>query len=178
MNYHFRIISDEVEDFIFDVLIDSSAFFIDLHNFIQKTLDFDKSQIASFFITDSDWNKDLEITLLDMMGGDNESMVMDNVRLHDLINNKHQRMLYMFDMLSDRVLFIELIDINNKKIKTPVCLRLDGEPPKPTSEDFDLDENNFIPEEIFEEDFEDAFDDIFDEDGYEITDLSSEEDYY
>jgi len=182
MNYHFRIISNESEKFIFEILIDSDAYFIDFHKFIQEKLNFDKSQITSFFITDYEWNKDLEITLLDMMDGEGENLVMDKVRLNELINNKKQRLLYVFDMFSDRLLFIELIDINNKKIKTPACLRLEGEPPKPVADNFDNEET--VEEEPFEnsldERFEDSYDDDFDSDDYELDDFSSEQDddYY
>lgn len=181
MNYHFRIISSESEDFIFEILIDSNAFFIDFHNFIQEKLNFDKSQITSFFITDQEWEKELEITLLDMMDGEGENLVMDKVPLNQLITSKKQRLLYAFDLFSDRHLFIELIDINNKKIKTPACLRLEGEPPKPVSDDFDIDNEALTINEPFDDTFEESFDsDDYDSDGYDNNDFSSayDDDYY
>jgi hypothetical protein len=180
MNYHFRIISNEVEDFIFEILINSNDYFIDLYHFIQENLNFDNSQISSFFITDSDWNKEREITLLDMMAGEGDNLVMDKVRLSELITNKRQRMLYVFDLFADRCLFIELTDINNKRIKTPVCLRLEGEPPKPVSEDFDINLDEIINDNDFDESIEDLYDDDdYDNDDYDVSEsFNNEEDYY
>jgi hypothetical protein len=180
MNYHFRIISNEVEDFIFEILIDSEVYFIDLYHFIQEKLNFDNSQMASFFLTDSEWNKEVEITLLDMMGGEGENLVMDKVRLSELVNNKRQRMLYVFDLFAERCLFIELTDINNKKIKTPVCLRLEGEPPKPVSENFDMELDEILDENEFIETLDELYDDDYENDNYDVNDLSfdNEEDFY
>jgi hypothetical protein len=180
MNYHFRIISNEVEDFIFEILIDSEVYFIDLYHFIQEKLNFDNSQMASFFITDSEWNKEVEITLLDMMGGEGENLVMDKVRLSELVTNKRQRMLYVFDLFAERCLFIELTDINNKRIKTPACLRLEGEPPNPVSENFDMGLDEIIEENEFDETFEEAYNDDYDDNNYKDSDLSfdNDEDFY
>lgn len=180
MNYHFRIISSESEDFIFEILIDSNAYFIDFHNFIQEKLNFDKSQITSFFITDHEWNKELEIILLDMMGGEGETLVMDKTPLNQLITDNKQRMLYAFDLFSDRHLFIELIEINNHKIKTPACLRLEGEPPKPVSDGFNNDDvmEDEPFEDEFDETFDNDFDDSYDADDYGLDDFSSHDDDY
>ena len=114
MVYHFRLISSEIDDFIFEILIDSEAYFFDLHLFIQENLNFDKSQITSFFITDEYWNKEIEITLLDMAFGESGQLVMDKVKLNELVSSLRQRLLYVFDLFSERVLFMELIEIKDR----------------------------------------------------------------
>ena len=177
MKYHFRIISSEAEDFVFEILMNSDDFFIDLHNFIQEKLNLDKSQITSFFLTDSEWNKELEITLLDMMDEEGEQKVMDKVRLNEVIYNKKQRLLYLFDMLADRVLFIELININNKRVKTPACLRLEGEPPQPLCENFDVGLDEISDKETFDEDFDDFLDNN-DYDDQNECDSQHDDDFY
>ena len=139
MVYHFRLISNEVDDFIFEILIDSEAYFSDLHLFIQENLNFDKSQITSFFITDDDWNKEIEVTLLDMAFGESEQLVMDKTKLNELVNSLRQRLLYVFDLFSERVLFMELIEIKDEHYNTPACIRLEGEPPAGFATDFGLD---------------------------------------
>lgn len=155
MIYHFRVISNEVDDFIFEIAIDSKACFVDLHTFIQKELSFDSSQITSFFITDADWNKEVEITLLDMIEESEQHKVMDQVSLEDLLTQTKQRLLYTFDVFADRVLFMELTAINEGDLLNPACLRKEGTPPPPVAvDDFSLpdDLNEAVDSEGFDED--------------------------
>ncbi len=66
MVYNFRIVSDEVENFKREIKIDADATFLDLKNAICDSVDFDKTQLSSFFICDSNWEKRQEVTLEDM----------------------------------------------------------------------------------------------------------------
>lgn len=160
MIYNLRVISNEVDDFILEIAIDSIDLFVDLHSFLQKELNFDSSQITSFFITDDEWNKETEVTLLDMMGDNEHNKVMDQVCLEDLITRKKQRLLYTFDVLADRVLFLELTDIKEGSIDSPICLRKEGTPPpaQVSVDSFLITENEIDDEfdsfDIDEEDFD------------------------
>jgi hypothetical protein len=135
MIYHFRVISNEVDDFIFDLAIDSNQLFIDLHTYIQQELGFDPSQLTSFFITDDEWNKEIEITQLDMLGNSDLIRVMDQVKLEELLTQAKQRLLYAFDLLTDRVLFMELTEIKAGSLATCSTLRREGANPPPVVED-------------------------------------------
>ena len=55
MIYRFTIISDEVDDFIREIKIDSEATFFDLHEAILKAAGYKDDQMTSFFICDDDW---------------------------------------------------------------------------------------------------------------------------
>ena len=57
MVYKFRIISDEVDDFLREIQIDSEASFYDLHEAILKSTGYKDDQMTSFFICDDDWEK-------------------------------------------------------------------------------------------------------------------------
>ena len=85
MVYKFRIISDEVDDFIREIKIDSDASFYDLHEAILKCTGYKDDQMTSFFICDDDWEKEIEITLEDMGGGSSEedTFVMKDTRLSE-----------------------------------------------------------------------------------------------
>ena len=52
---------------LYEVITSGNATFLDLHVFIQQLLHFDEGQMASFFITDDDWQKNKEITLFDIV---------------------------------------------------------------------------------------------------------------
>ena len=84
MIYRFTLISDEVDDFIREIKIDSEATFFDLHEAILKAAGYKDDQMTSFFICDDDWEKDQEITLEDMgSSSEEDSYIMRETRLSD-----------------------------------------------------------------------------------------------
>jgi hypothetical protein len=164
MIYYFRAITNELDDFVLDIAIDSNALFLDLHLFIQSMLDYDDQQMTSFFITDDEWHKEQEITLIDMMEEQSASLVMDQIKLEDLITDVKQRMLYAFDLFVERVLFMELTHVEQGSLKQPVCTRKTGSPPPQLLEDnFSFD--NDISEDPFLAD--DELDDYFEQDDFD-----------
>lgn len=132
MIYHFLILSGEKDDFLRELLIDSKSTFLDLHNAIQDIVNYDKSQLASFFIADLDWNKGQEVTLMAMGSEQNsEEMIMDQVKLEELIIEKHQKLIYQFDFFGNRGFFVEMLNIGEKKeLAKPVMINAEGSPPE------------------------------------------------
>ena len=129
MIYRFTLISDEVDDFIREIKIDSEATFFDLHEAILKAAGYKDDQMTSFFICDDDWEKDQEITLEDMgSSSEEDSYIMRETRLSDLVEDEKQKLLYVFDPLAERVFFIELSEIiTGKDLDKAVCSRKAGE---------------------------------------------------
>ncbi len=185
MVYKFRIISDEVDDFLREIKIDSDASFYDLHEAILEYTGYKDDQMTSFFICDDSWEKETEITLEDMGGGNSEedTFVMKDTRLSELLEDEKQKMLYVFDPLAERVFFIELSEIiTGKDLEHAVCSRKQGNPPQQTIDfdkqmnlntSIDLDENFYGDQEYDMEDFDpDGFDMVggegnpYDEDKY------------
>ena len=77
MVYRFILISDEVEDFMREIKIDSDATFLDFHKAILKSCGYNDDQITSFTICENGWEKCQEITLEDMStSSDEDSYVM------------------------------------------------------------------------------------------------------
>jgi hypothetical protein len=176
MIYKFRIISSENDDFIREVAIDSQSTFLDLNNFILEELGYEKNQVTSFFITDRNWQKEIEITLLDMTEGqDSEIKVMDKTKLGELITEKKQRLLFVFDQFAERALFLELFALEDKVIGKPVCTRREGEPPPQYDKNAikKLGLNDFDPDELLNNDDSDAFDN-----GEDYLNPFDEEDWY
>lgn len=131
MLYKFRVISSENDEFIREIAINSHSTFFDLHAFIVEELEYEKSQITSFFLTDRNWHKELEVTLIDMTDGqDPDIKVMDRTKMGELITEKKQRLLYVFDQFAERALFLELFEIQNCDIDQPKCIRRAGIPPE------------------------------------------------
>ena len=154
MIFTIRFISDEEEDFIMDVIAHSSNTFADLHVLLQKTLRFDNSQLASFFISNENWEKLDEITLLDM-GGSEPARLMSDTRLEAFFNSKNQHMLYVFDYFAERLLFgsTTLVTEGNASDDLPKVIKLDGRIP-PQMMMNDIDDELFSGEEMQDDDFD------------------------
>lgn len=132
MIYKLRIISDEVKDFAREIMISSEHTFLDFHHTLQEDLGFDPGQLASFFITNDRWEKEIQITLIDMMDDEsNKVITMEEALLGDYLKKNGQRLLYVFDFFSERSFFIELTDImtNVKSEKLPKITFSHGDPP-------------------------------------------------
>jgi len=138
MVYRFILISDEAEDFMREIKIDSDATFLDFHKTILKTCGYKDDQLTSFTICEDGWLKGQEITLEDMgSSADEDTYIMAKTRLSDFLEEEKQHLLYTFDPLGDRVFFIELSEIiMGKTLKEPVVSRQQGDAPKQTL-DFD-----------------------------------------
>ncbi|HBF87497.1 MAG TPA: hypothetical protein DDX39_02555 [Bacteroidales bacterium] len=129
----FRITSNEVKNFFRDIQVKSSNTFFDLHDAIQSEVEFDKAQLASFFLTDETWQKGREITLLYLGKGSNSPLIMDETIIGDYFNELNQKLMYVFDFFSSRFFAIELIEITNeldRRKKYPFCSDGKGDGPQ------------------------------------------------
>ena len=142
------MISSEVKDFVRDIEISSGQSFFDLHKAIQEDLHYDSSQIASFFLTNYEWEKELEFTLFDMTdSGKIPTIPMDKAILRDYMKDDRQRLLYVFDFFNERAFFLELLDFVKRLefVTYPRITLSQGYPPKqilfernlPLNPDFD-----------------------------------------
>ncbi len=147
MVYRFLLLSDEVDNFKREIQISSQATFLDFHKEILKATGYDENQIYSFFICGDDWSKHTEITLIEMdTTSEEDSYIMEDTHLEDLIEEEHQKLLYVFDQLSERVFFIELREIvTGKDLKDPICTKSVGTPPNQLV-DFDMATNDIVPD--------------------------------
>ncbi len=172
MIYHIRAISNESDDFLFDIAIDSGVTFQELHDFIQEKLDYDPSHLSSFFITDREWNKEVEVVAMDMGDGSmGEVKLMEEATLEELLLERKERFIYVYDIFNERILFMELIQIDKGNLSAPVATTLKGDiPPQIIDE-----EEDDMMDIDFEDDYYDDEDDYFSDD----IDLDSlPDDYY
>jgi hypothetical protein len=182
MVYRFILVSDEVENFRRDITIDADATFFELHEAILDSVGYAKDQITSFFICDDDWSKETEIMLIDMESSSDEDIyVMENCRLNELLDEERQKLIYVFESLTDRSFFMELREIIPcKNQEKPQTVKSVGNPPVQISamEELDfsttvanpnLEEDEFINDEFGMDDY-----DTYDDEA--LGDLS--EDYY
>lgn len=174
----FRIISDEDPAFVRDVVIDASDTFLDLHQTLQDDLGYDPSQLASFFITNEMWEKEQEITLIDMMQDPERSIpTMGEVTLGEHMREENQRMIYVFDFFSERAFFMELVETADETSpkSTPFIANAKGDPPPQLALDLLMDQSE--PEQEWDDPEDDHGDLRIDDLDPDMFDTGNPEDF-
>ena len=130
MIFHFQITSQESKNFLLEIELAGNHSFFDFHSIIQKSLGYESHQLASFFISDKRWLKIKEISMLDLGMNGAAYFIMQKTKLTDLIHFKGQKLIYTFDFLNDRSLFIELTEIiMEKNLNEPLVTSKLGDTP-------------------------------------------------
>lgn len=113
MIYRFRIIldNDTEEDIFRDIEIRRSDTLEDLHNTITQSFGFDGSEMASFYLSDVDWNQGEEVSLFDMSDGNDNVRLMSATILQDVVKEEQPHLIYIYDFLSMWTFFVELMEI-------------------------------------------------------------------
>lgn len=144
--YRFRLLHEEQEEFLRDYDILASQTFFDFHKLIMETVELKGNELASFFICDKNWRKKKEITLLDMQANEDNSssgdeyddekpasskmptFEMGKIKIKDMIDDPHQRLLYEYDFLNSKIFFLELMKIieADKSETYPKCIKSVG----------------------------------------------------
>ncbi|NOY36322.1 MAG: plasmid pRiA4b ORF-3 family protein [Chlorobi bacterium] len=147
--YTFRLLYSGDDDFVRDFEVCAGQTLQDFHLAIQENLNYDISQMASFFLTDDTWEKGEEIPVINMTD-DPGTRTMRQFPLEDNNIEKLDRLLYVFDYLSNRGFFIELVHTgqSEKGMIYPRCIRSEGEPPAQMELDDDL---SFLPDNDLDE---------------------------
>ena len=176
MIYNFIVCSEESENFKLEILIDSEDTFLRLRNVILDAAGYNKDQLDSFIICDEDWNKEKEVTYMEMDSDSDEDIwIMEDTTLAELIEEEGQRMKFVFDYMTDRYFYLRLKETQpGKSLHDPLCQRKEGKAPKesidldtampviPKVESMQIEEldADFFGDEEFNDDELDDFDEI------------------
>lgn len=164
--YKFRVLIDtlEEENAFRDIVIDSSFTFDKLHDGINNAFDFNGDQVASFYLSNEDWDKGQEIGLMDMTGESDDFVEMESTQIHEKVDELNQKLLYVYDFLSMWCFFVELVEINSLDSGKvyPLTELVYGEAPAEESKQIEMvDDLDFM----MEEDEDDLYGNIEDEFG-------------
>ena len=92
--------------------------------------------MTSFFLCNEDWEKGQEVTLVEMDSNfEYDNMVMNDTRLSDLLEEKGQRLIYVFDPMFERYFFGSLKDILPGSMNGVECVESKGKAPKQLKSD-------------------------------------------
>jgi hypothetical protein len=179
----FRILldSDKNEEVFRDVLISDTSDFETFYHAIMKSFDFKGDQMASFYVSNEDWDKGHEISLLDMSYDDDSidspATVMKDAVIKDFLEEPDQRFILVYDFMKMWIFLIELIGYDRNEPEVPQMLLAIGNTPKEESREA-LDEDLLHESEsLTEEDEEDDFGFNEFDDDYSDEDLNDYNEY-
>ncbi|MCX6237684.1 MAG: hypothetical protein NTY07_09035, partial [Bacteroidia bacterium] len=142
MVFKFKVISDKVENFALHIDADARNTFFELHEAIQDECKYDPSELATFFLADEEWDKGLEITMFKNKSQKQKAApTMKKSTLGDYLKEEEDKLIYVFDVINQKALYIELNEIvMEKKINTPVVTYNRGlAPVQSSSNNYDTD---------------------------------------
>lgn len=175
--YKFRVLldSEKKEEVFRDIVIDRNDTFERFYKAIIASFNFEGNQLASFYMSNDEWDKGFEITLMDMSFDEDmiePCAVMSEQKLVDFVKEADQKIILVHDFARMWIFLIELIDIVKEDITEPMVALSMGMAPPEDSKMMDLSED-------FDEDFDGGFEDDYDDDefGSEFEDGYNEDDY-
>lgn len=175
MDYRFEISLPTSSDFRCEIAVGGEQTFQHFHDKIIETLNYDSSQMASFFTIDRMGNRVKEIALMDMTVDDEESenLVMDNTKISDIIKPGCLELEYVYDFFSNKYFKVEYAGeyIRDSSDVMPVCIACEGDVPEQFSYDESNDKWEFDkPEEEYDSDYDDSFMEEFGNGDYDDED--------
>ena len=176
--FKFRVIIDTEQDVFRDIEIETESNFDSLHKAVLDAFDFEQGEMASFYLSDEEWSKGLEISLMDMGGVDEDSLSMSTTILSDMVMKPGDKILYVYDFMRMWIFYIELVEVKKDKPSTiyPRVALAFGDAPSQDSKEFqDMFESDIVGGAVSTgtedgEDEEDEFgedDSVFDEDEFD-----------
>ena len=136
MTLKLTLFSQEKEDFVLEILIDSDAKFSELHRLILSDCHYDEHEGQSFLICDDDWRVRHRICLNDNedVGYDEDVNLMSRTRIGDFLEDEGQRLAYVFDPEGKRFFLMELTEnVFGRRDKKAVVNRRHGKAPQQTT---------------------------------------------
>lgn len=157
MNYKLSITSPEDASFLCEIAINGEQTFQELHDKIIEALNYDGSQMASFFMLDNSKNRSQEISLVEMDDNlDEDTLVMDKTTIREVVATNCTELEYVFDFFADRYFSISVDGEYTAPLKQyPCCLKVKGTIPEQT--DFNMEDEWSMEETKEEDDFDDSF---------------------
>lgn len=147
MVFKFKIISDQVGDFVLHINTDANHTFLQLHKAIQLACRFDQSELATFFWADEEWDKILEIPM--QTKGINPRLAlrsMKQVKLGELLKEQELNLIYVFDIRNQKSLYIRIKEIDpENQLRVPILVQKIGNAPMQHS--FNEDDSDLLSDQ-------------------------------
>lgn len=179
MTLKLTLFSQEKEDFVLEILVDSDAKFSELHQLILSDCKYSEQARQSFLICDDEWRVKQRICLQDSedAGYDEDVDVMSHTRIGDFLEDEGQRLAYVFDPDGKRFFLMELTEnVFGKSQKQAVVNRRHGEAPSQSlsSALSGGEGEQFAPSSEGMDEAEDEAEKFYGDEGFEMEELDFE----
>ncbi len=104
-----RVVLDTADEVFRDFEILENGNLEDLHEAILASFDLANDQMASFYMSDEEWNKGEEFVLMDM---GEDALLMNEAPL-TAIRGEGSRLLYVYDFMNLKIFYVEVLEIND-----------------------------------------------------------------
>lgn len=150
MNYRVRVVLDTDEDVIRDIELNGENKLNTLHESIISAFDLYKGEMASFFISNKDWEQGKEISLVNF-GNSGDSELMAQKQINQVMPEKGTRMIYVYDFLNLWTFFLEVVAIEEKDtLSAPLIHQIQGMRPSQAPVKM-MESTNLADDSYFEE---------------------------
>jgi hypothetical protein len=139
----FRTLLDTEDDVFRDIEIPEESTLKDLHEQLQKAFGLSGQEMASFYLSDDQWNKGQEFPLIDMGDEEESQRTMDEVYLTELIqgegDDEELKLLYVYNFLNMWIFCSDLVKRSEAEADKdyPRVAMAIGEPPEESADDLD-----------------------------------------
>ena len=160
--YKIRIILDVKEDVIRTIMVNNNINLEELHTTISKSFGFNGQEMASFYLSDAEWNQGEEIPLFNMAEA-GVGISMANCFLSETLQTENDKLIYVYDFLHLWSFYVEVIEITAiEDNNAPKIILSVGEIPE------EAPEKEFKAKDTDKEDFDNSFERLedFDFDNY------------
>lgn len=170
----FRVLLDSKDknEVFRDILISDKADFETFYRAILDAYAFTSDQMASFYMSNDNWDKGFEISLFDMSFGEDPDQILPGVMnssvIGDFIQESDQKIILVHDFLRMWIFLIELIGYSEETPAHPKTVLTVGNAPAEDSK----------PAENEDLQFETEMDDDIDEDDFGFGDFEDDYDQY
>ena len=137
----FRVLldSDHKDEVFRDVIISNESNFETFYHAIMSAFEFKGDQMASFYVSNDEWDKGHEINLMDMSYDDDAldapSNVMSKAILKDFVEEPDQKFILVYDFMRMWIFLIELIGYEAENPSEARTLLMVGQAPKENSKE-------------------------------------------
>ena len=159
MNHIIRIHLENSEDVIRDIQITSTYSLQELHLAIVEAFGLEENQMASFYMTNDNFELLQEIPIFSIKEKDCTMLPMSEIIISSIFSYKGKKLLYVYDFMKMWRFLVTFHEESINIIEGKICINKVGEMPN------EAPKIQFNSEKIFDP-FEDAFDinDEFNED--------------
>jgi len=179
MTLKLTLFSQEKEDFVLEILIDSDAKFSELHQLILDDCKYNEHQKQSFLICDEEWRVKHRICLKESedLRYDEDCELMSRTRIGDFLEDEGQRLAYIFDPEGKRFFLMELTEnVFGRTEKKPFVNRRHGEAPVQSTASPDPEEEGSFAafSSSSGEELEEGAEAFYGDEGFEAEELDME----